>query len=262
MRRVSGLVVVLGALLGLGGCGGGGDDPQPHIVTRILSDPGFDGDIELAADGSYVITQGMSPTVQSVFAGFDPTAGTEFRAFLDFALTGSNGVPGDALIDSAFLEIFVDDLVPPSGSLPLLVELVSFQPPNLIGTDFDRSAQPPLAAVSVSGDVTNADVGHFIPIDVTRLMIRAQQLGLVDFQVRIMEDLGPAIYTMMVIDDTTGANRSAQAPLLTVTYHYSSTANWVTNHRTFTSMSQVKTTLPLLNTHSILAVKGLQGKRK
>jgi hypothetical protein len=50
-------------------------------------------------------------------------------------------------------------------------------------------------------------------------MIRAQQLGLVDFQVRVMEDLVPAISTLMVIDDTTGANRPAQAPLLTVTYH-------------------------------------------
>jgi hypothetical protein len=219
MRRVEGLVAIVSILLSLGGCGGGGDDPRQQIVTHILSDAGFDGDIELAADGSYVVTQGMSPTVQSVFAGVDPTAGTEFRAFLDFPLSGSDGVPGNAIIDSAFLEIFVDDLVPPDGSLPLLVELVSFQPPNLIGTDFDRAAQPPLAAVSVPGDVTSADVGHFIPVDVTALMIRAQQLGLPDFQVRIMEDLGPAIYTMMVIDDTTGVNRSAQAPLLTVTFH-------------------------------------------
>src|SRR5580658_10242847 len=108
MRRVGGLIVVLGALLSLGGCGGGGDDGPSQIVTQILSDPGFDGDIELAADGSYVITQGMSPTVQSVFAGFDPTSGTEFRTFLDFPLTGSNGVPGNAVIDSAFLETLVE----------------------------------------------------------------------------------------------------------------------------------------------------------
>jgi hypothetical protein len=220
MRRTGGLIAMAGALLCLGGCGGGdGDHGSSQVVTQILSDPGFDGDIELAADGSYVVTQGMSPTVQSVFAGIDPTAGTEFRAFLDFPLTGSGGVPGDAFIDSAFLEIFVDDLMPSNGSMPLRVELVSFQPPNLIGTDFDRSLQPPLAVVSVPGDVTSADVGHFIPVDVTPLMIRAQQLGLVDFQVRIMEDLGPAIFTLTIIDDTTGANRPAQAPLLTVTYH-------------------------------------------
>ena len=216
---MGGLAAIVGVLLCLGGCGGGDDNGPPQFVTQILSDPAFDGDIELAADGSYVVTQGMSPTVQSVFAGIDPVAGTEFRAFLDFPLTGSGGVPGDAFIDSAFLEIFVDDLMPSNGSMPLRVELVSFQPPNLIGTDFDRSAQPPLAAVSVPGDVTSADVGHFIPVDVTSLMIRAQQLGLVDFQVRIMEDLGPAIFTLTIIDDTTGSNRPAQAPLLTVTYH-------------------------------------------
>jgi hypothetical protein len=219
MLRMGGLVAILGGLLALGGCGGGGDDGRSQFVTHILSDPGFDGDIELTLGGAYVVTQGMSPSVQTVFAGIDPTSGSEFRTFLDFPLSGSGGVPGDAFIDSAFLEIFVDDVVPTSGSLPLRIELVSFQPPNLIGTDFDRSAQPALAAVSIPGDVTQADVGHFIPVDVTALMIRAQQLGLVDFQVRVMEDLGPAISTLMVIDDTTGANRSAQAPLLTVTYH-------------------------------------------
>ena len=64
-----------------------------------------------------------------------------------------------------------------------------------------------------------SDVGHFVPVDVTSLMIRAQQYGLVDFQVRIMEDLGPAIYTLMVIDDTTAPDRPSRAPLLTVTYH-------------------------------------------
>ena len=219
MRQVGGLVAILGVLLALGGCGGGGDDGQPQFVTHILSDPGFDGDIELTVDGAYVVTQGMSPSVQTVFAGIDPASGSEFRSFLDFPLSGSDGVPANAWIDSAFLEIFVDDVVPASGSLPLLVELVSFQPPTLIGSDFDRVAQPALASVSVIPDVTHADAGNFIPIDVTGLMIRAQQLGLADFQVRVMEDLGPAIATLMVIDDTTGANRSVQAPLLTVTFH-------------------------------------------
>jgi hypothetical protein len=213
-------VVVMGALLGLAGCGGGDNNRMaPQLTTQILSDAGFDGDIEQTSPGGYVVTQGMSPNVQSVFAGIDPVAQTEFRAFLDFPLSGSGGVPGAAFIDSAFLEFFVDDLQPVNGSVPIRVELVSFQPPTLIGTDFDRTIQPPLAAVVVTGEVNSADVGHFVPVDVTALMIRAQQLGLVDFQVRVMEDLGPAIYTLMVIDDTTGGNRPARAPLLTVTYH-------------------------------------------
>jgi hypothetical protein len=58
-----------------------------------------------------------------------------------------------------------------------------------------------------------------VTVDVTPLMIKAQQLGLLDFQVRIMEDLGPAIFTIMEIDDSTASDRGSRAPLLTVTYH-------------------------------------------
>jgi hypothetical protein len=36
--------------------------------------------------------------------------------------------------------------------------------------------------------------------------------------VRIMEDLGPAIPVLMIIDDSTGSDRGSRAPLLTVTY--------------------------------------------
>ncbi len=222
MLRVDASSIALaGLLLCLGGCGG--DSGQPagptSVVTHILSDPSFDGDIEQTGPGSYTVTQGMSATVQTVLAGFDPVNQTEFRAFLDFALTGPGGVPGNAIIDSAFLEILVDNLMPTNGSLPVRVELVSFQPPNLIGTDFDRTLQPPLATALVSGDVTSADIGQYVAVDVTPLMVQAQQLGLVDFQVRIMQDLGPPILTLMEIDDTTAANRPQRAPLLTVTYH-------------------------------------------
>src|SRR5262249_44717963 len=124
----------------------------------------------------------------------------------------------DAQIDSATLEIFIDDLQPTTGSLPLLVELVSFQPPTLIPSDFDRAAQPPLASVSISPPITSSDVGNSVLIDVTALMVQAQRLQLSDFQVRIMEDLGPAIETLIAIDDTTGSDRAKFAPLLTVTY--------------------------------------------
>ena len=211
-------IAVVSSLLSLGGCGGGDSGPT-RVVTHILSDAAYDGDIEQTSPGVYVVTQGMSATVQSVFAGIDPVAGTEFRAFLDFPLSAAGGVPGDATIDSAFLEFFVNNVQPPSGSVPIRVDLVSFQPPTLLGTDFDRSAQPPLASALVQGDVTNADVGNFVSVDVTPLMVEAQRLGLFDFQVRIMEDLGPAIFTLVEIDDSTGADRTSRAPLLTVTYH-------------------------------------------
>jgi hypothetical protein len=206
-------------VLGFTGCGGGGDHlAASRITTQILSDSSFDGDIEQVSTNSFTITQGMSATVQNVLAGIDPVALTEFRAFLNFPLTGPGGVPGNAVIDSAFLEIYVDDLQPTTGSLPILVDLVSFQPPTLIATDFDRTLQPALASTRIYPPITRADVGTYVSVDVTSLMVQAQRLGVPDFQVRIMEDLGPPVPALIAIDDTTGANRSARAPLLTVTY--------------------------------------------
>src|ERR1700732_4481954 len=76
-------------ILTLSGCGGGGDNAAPQPVqTQILSDAQFDGDIEQTSPNTFTITQGMSSSVQSVYAGIVPAGagGTEFRAFLDFPL--------------------------------------------------------------------------------------------------------------------------------------------------------------------------------
>jgi hypothetical protein len=207
------------SLIVLAGCGGGGDNiDQPEIVqTQILSDSGFDGDIEQTGPDTATVTQGMGPNVQTVLAGIDPNTGDEFRAFLHFPLGGAGGVPANARIDSAFLEVFIDDLDPTNAVIPLRVELVSFQQP-MVATDFDRTAQPPLAFVTVSPRLGPSDVGKYVPIDVTPLMVEAQRRGLADFQVRIMEDLGPPIDGLFAIDDSTGSNRGKTAPLLTVNY--------------------------------------------
>ncbi|MBC8018246.1 MAG: hypothetical protein H7X83_06980 [Verrucomicrobia bacterium] len=210
-------------ILALSGCGGGGDvnvNAPPVFVTTILSDPVFDGDIVQDLTGVRTITQGMSPTVQSVFAGIDPVTGEEFRAFLDFSLTGANGVPGNAIIESAFLDIVINNIIPLPliGTIPLRIDLVSFQPPNLVGTDFDRTFQPALATITVNPPISQADFGRHVTIDVTPLMVEAQRLGLLDFQVRIMEDLGIVTPGLIEINDTTGVNRSTLAPALDVTY--------------------------------------------
>jgi hypothetical protein len=220
MRVTAASFAIASALACLSGCGGGGGPSGPEqVVTHLLSDPSYDGDIAQTSSGSFIVTQGMSGSVQSVFSGIDPNTGSEYRAFLDFPLTGPGGVPGDAIIDSAFLEVYVDHVIPPDSGLPVRVELVSFQPPTLTPYQYDRAAQPALGAVLISGDVTGADIGHYVSVDVTSLMIQEQQLGLDDFQVRIMEDLGPAFDVLMEIDDTTQPDRSEFAPVLTVTYH-------------------------------------------
>jgi hypothetical protein len=213
------VIAVASAVLSLSGCGEGDESDTPETVTiHTLSDSRFDGDIEQTSPTSFTVTQGMSFNVQSVLVGIDPVGGTEFRAFLDFPLRGFDGVPRNALIDEAFLEIYVDSLEPTTGRLPVRVDLVAFQPPTLLQTDFDRGLQPALASTVVFPDITRSDIGTYVPINVTSLMVEAQRRGLVDFQVRVMEDLGPAIPVLMVIDDSTGTNRSNRAPLLTVTY--------------------------------------------
>lgn len=205
-------------VLGSAGCGGGGNGPPPIITTQILSDPGIDGDIEQSSPSSFSIVQGMSPTVQSVFAGIAPLALTEFRAFLNFPLSGPGGVPGNAIIQSAFLSIVVNSIQPVSGTAAMLVELVSFQPPTLLATDFDSALQPPLAITRVVPPISGADVGTDVAIDVTALMVQAPRLGLANFQVRILQEPGVSSPVLVEINDTTGANRADQAPLLTVNF--------------------------------------------
>jgi hypothetical protein len=213
-------LVIVVAALGLISCGGSDSPagPPPTFTVQIASDPAFDGDIQQTSPTTFTVTQGMSPTVQSVFAGIDPATLTEFRAFLDFPLGGAGGIPATANIDSAALEIYINSLQPGATTLPILIELVNYQPPTLLQSDFDRSLQPPLAYVRVNPPFASSDVGTYVSIDVTSLMSRAQELGLVDFELRILEDLGPGIPGLIEINDTTGANRGSLAPLLTVTY--------------------------------------------
>ena len=203
-------------ILALTGCGGGGGGSYPQtITTSILSDPTYDGDIEQIGS-SLSVTQGMSyPAVQSVFAGINPATSNEFRAFLDFPLGGAGGVPSNAIIDSATLGINIKSIQASSPTIPILIELVAFQPPTLLTTDFNRSLQPPLAYINIPIYLT--DVGNNIVIDVTSLMVEAQFRGLTDFQVRILDDFStpPGV---VEINDTTGTNRPSLAPLLTVTY--------------------------------------------
>lgn len=219
MNNLKTLTLGLACAITLAGCGGNDHDGPPILVTtQIASDPSFDGDIEQTSPNSFTVTQGMSPTVQSVFAGIDPVNRTEFRTFLDFPLGGAGGVPGRANIDSAFLDIYINSLQPNVGTIPIRIDLVSFQPPTLIATDFDRGIQPALASIVIAPPLSQADVGTNVSIDITNLMIAAQNAGLPDLQLRIMEDVGPAILILLEINDTTGPDRDRLAPLLTVNY--------------------------------------------
>jgi len=211
MRRIFFAALALSITLFLSGCGGGSSSP-PSSTTQILSTAANDGDIENDAAGAFHVTQG---NVSSVFAGIDAATGSEFRAFLDFPLTGAGGVPGNAVIESATLDIFLDSITQPTAaSIPIRIDLVSFPPQTLLASDYDRTVQPALTFARTF--IVPADLNHHVTIDVTSLMVQAQIGGLTHFQVRILEDFGSNIQDGLVeIDDTT-VNR---APLLVVTYH-------------------------------------------
>ncbi len=222
MKRAFLAVLLVFLSTALIGCGDNGDHigqpGQPTFTTQILSDPVYDGDIALTTSNSFTITQGMTPTIQSVFAGINPSTLTEYRAFLDFPLTGANGVPGNAVIVSAFLDFFVNSIDPTNGTIPIRIELVDIPGLTLVQDDFSRTLQPSLAFTTIVPPISQADVGFNVTVDVTSLMVEAQNLGLLDFQVRILEDLGSVSPGLIEIIDTTGPNRGALAPLLQVSY--------------------------------------------
>lgn len=212
------LALFAAGLLLLGGCGSG--DDRPHFFTQILSDATLDGDIAKdSVTGNNRFAQGNT---ESVFAGFDPVDGDEFRAFLDFPLRGSAGVPAGATITGATLDIFINSILPnplpDTTPIPLRIDLVSFSPPLLIDNDFDRTLQPPLASVTFSPPISQADFNQHVVIDVTELVRQAQALGLAHLQLRILRDPGVATAGLIEINDTTGPNRDLLAPLLEVSY--------------------------------------------
>ena len=194
------------------------DSTPATVTTSILSDASLDGDIEQTSS-SYIITQGMSPSVQSVFAGIDPVSGNEYRAFLDFHLNGANYIPTDAIIDNATIELHINSITSDSITIPIRIDLVSFDQSILYPSDFDRSAQPALTYITLSPPISTSEIGTTITLDVTVLMQEAQNNGLSDFQVRILEDFGTSASGLIEFNDSTGLDRKSIAPYLSVTYH-------------------------------------------
>ena len=215
------MVFISLALIGCGNDHSSAPPPPPTIITQIFSDPAVDGDILETSPTTFLITQGMIPPVQSVFAGIDPSSLQESRAFLDFPLRGPDGVPGDATIVSATLDIVINNvfLQSPTDTIPIRIELVSFPGLTLVSDHFSRTLLPAIAFTTIEPPISSADVGGHVPFDVFSLMVQAQSFGLLDFQVRILEDLVAAPPGLIEINDTTDPTiRGALAPVLQVEY--------------------------------------------
>ena len=183
--RISVIALVVLSIAACGGGGGGGGDSRTIFVAQILSDQRADGDIAFdPVLRTFTVTSGP----QTLFFGIDDRGPNlpEYRAFLDFPLDGSTGedvVPADAVIVSARLELFINE-VSFATAVPALVDLVPYPVSGLMPQDFDS---PPLLFREF--DFFRSDQGNFVTIDVTVLMREAQRLGLSDFQVRFLLDL-------------------------------------------------------------------------
>jgi hypothetical protein len=187
--------------------------PAPIFTTQIYSNPRADGDIVFTPPSAYTVSSAL--ITGNVFAGIDPVHGDEFRGFLDFPLEGSVGVPANATIQSAVVEIRINSVTvsSPDATVPMIIELVNFQPPSLLASDFDRTVQPPLLGLAPF-IFFSSDAGDFVPIDVTPLMQEAQRLGLPDLQLRFLLDFDEDSGLIEIDDD-----EYATAPLLTVVYY-------------------------------------------
>lgn len=218
MKRIA-FILLVSLVLIAAGCGSSENVVVPVVTTQILSEAGYDGDIAKAAGtGTLTITQGNT---QSVFAGFDPVDGAEYRTFLNFPLNGSGGVPGNAVIVYATLDLYINGITPNplTGTIPVRIDLVDFSPFTLVGSDFDRTILPALASTTISPPISPSDFAQHVPVDVTGLMVEAQRLGLLNFQLRILRDPGTTTPGLIEINDTIGANRGTLAPLLEVSYY-------------------------------------------
>jgi hypothetical protein len=153
-------------------------------TAQIFSDPASDGDIARnPVTAAFTITQ--SPTVLLFgLDSLDPDL-SEFRAFLTFPLDGSTNqdvVPGTAAIVSATLDVFVTH-VDFATVVPAFLDLVEYPITGLTTLDFNSA---PLDFRTL--DFFFDDPGNFVQIDVTPFMQQAQDLGLLDLQVRFLVD--------------------------------------------------------------------------
>jgi hypothetical protein len=157
--------------------------PFISVTAKILSDPLSDGDIAFDPVNSiFTITTGAT----TLFFGVDSSDGNlpEYRAFLTFPLDGvteQDVLPLGAVIDSATVELFITQ-VSFADTVPTFLDLIQYEFRNLgQNPALDFSA----AVIDFQTlDFFSTDPGIFVLIDITPLVQTAQDLALLDFQIR------------------------------------------------------------------------------
>jgi hypothetical protein len=210
MRRLLGLGVAAILAISLSACGGGDNrnvtgpgfvgiddsaadtaplltvnfvDAQGRGTAVIYSDPLSDGDIAFdPVDSIFTITTGAT----TLFFGVDSSDSNlpEYKAFLTFPLDGVTGydiLPLGAAIESATVELFITQ-VSFADTVPTFLDLIQYEFQNLgQNPDLDFSA----AVIDFQTlDFYSTDPGIYVLIDIAPLVQTAQDLALLDFQIR------------------------------------------------------------------------------
>ena len=220
MRKIGilGLVGVLALILA--GCGGG--DDRSVFTEKIDSNLSVDADITRDLGTGTVGAPILASNTENVLAGVTvDTGGTsvaDTRGFLNFPLSA---IPLNASIRFASVTVFLNQVTLRSPLLPSpffidLIDTVSFPPP-IVSADYSA----PFAATR-SFDFLNTDQGFSVEIEVTSLMVEAQNLSLPSFEVRLGFDndafLADPNTTRGLIEIDDRASALSQRPLLRVEF--------------------------------------------
>jgi len=149
----------------------------------IYSDPLSDGDIAFDPVNSiFTITAGATP----LFFGVDSSNGNlpEYKAFLTFPLDGVTGydiLPLGAAIESATVELVITQ-VSFADTVPTFLDLIQYEFRNLGQNPALDFSAPAIDYRTL--DFLSSDPGIFVIIDITPLVQTAQDLALLDFQIR------------------------------------------------------------------------------
>lgn len=199
------------------GCGGG-NGSTGTVVTPVFTDIPSDRTTDAYVAENLNTFALSSPVVGSgaLRVGIDPTIpgplGTEYRAFIEFPLGGAGGVPANATIVSATLDVVVNS-VQFSSPVPVRIDLIDVTTP-FVSNDYDLTILPPVSTLAPSLSGFNVTASGRYLVDVTPLMQNAQTLAFPSLQLRLLLPLTPGAQGLITIDDS---NISVQ-PFLTVEY--------------------------------------------
>jgi hypothetical protein len=221
MRKI-GILGLVGILaLVLAGCGGGDDRSviTEFIDSNLSVDADITRDLGTGTVGVPILASNTGNVLSGITVDQGGTSVADTRGFLNFPLSA---IPLNASIRFASVTVFLNQVTlrDPLSPTPFFIDLIDTVtfPPPIKSSDYSA----PFAATRPRLDFLNTDQGDFVEIEVTSLMVEAQNLSLPSFEVRLGFDidafLADPTTTRGLIEIDDRASAPSQRPFLTVEY--------------------------------------------